>query len=185
MRAFVAIDLPPLEGPIPPELRPEDHLTLQFFEDLPGDRLPVAVEAMQSTAGGTAPFPLVVQGVGAFPTLHRPRVVWAGMGEGAANAQALGDRLRAAMASRGFPVEDRPFVPHLTLARVRSPRDAVWASRFLANPEHAGRVWVRTTVSEIVLKESELLPTGARHTVRARVGLGTSPSPPPSGQRTD
>lgn len=185
MRAFVAIELPPLDGPIPSELRPEDHLTLQFFEDLPADRLPVAVEVMGSVAGDIAPFVLEVRGVGAFPTPHRPRVVWAGIGEGAVAVQSLGNRLRSALAARGFPVEGRPFVPHLTLARIRSPRDAAWAGRFLGGSENVGRVWVRTPVSELVLKESELLPTGARHTVRARVRLGPSPSPPPSERRTD
>ncbi len=178
MRAFVAIDLPALDGPLPVGLRPEDHLTLHFFEELPVDRIPAVVEAMAEVAGGAGPFDLEVRGIGAFPTTQRPRVVWAGVGDGTVAVRSLVDRLRAALSSRGFPTEHRPFVPHLTLARTRSPRDTAWASRFLAEPENAARVWTRTTVSEIVLKESELLPTGARHLVRDRVPLGRLPRPP-------
>jgi RNA 2',3'-cyclic 3'-phosphodiesterase len=185
MRAFVAIDLPPLEGPIPAGLRPEDHLTLHFFEELPVDRVSSVVDAMEDTARQSSPFDLEVRGVGAFPTLLRARVVWAGVGDGSTPVQSLVEHLRAALSSRGFPTERRPFVPHLTLARIRSPRDAAWAHRFLSAPENVDRVWTRTRVSELLLKESELLPTGARHTVRERVSLGgpprTAPGPSPEG----
>jgi len=177
MRAFVAIDLPPIDAPTALGLRPEDHLTLHFFEELPVERIPTVVEAMGEAVGECAPFEVEVRGVGAFPSTVRPRVVWAGLGEGSTAVQRLGDRLRLALSSRGFPTEHRPFVPHLTLARVRSPREALWANRFLADPENVSRRWTRTTVTELLLKESELLPTGARHTIKERVPLR---SPPPA-----
>lgn len=180
MRAFVAIDLPAPSGNPPPELRPEDHLTLQFFAELPSHRLPAVVEAMRETAAETPPFDLGIMGVGAFPSVERPRVVWAGVGAGLAEVTALAERLRRSLAARGFPVEERPFVPHLTLRRVRSPREAAWAHRFLADPGNASRTWVRAPIRELLLKESELRPSGARHTVRGRVEL-TGPTPAPVG----
>jgi RNA 2',3'-cyclic 3'-phosphodiesterase len=179
MRAFVAVDLPPLEPPIPPGLRPEDHVTLHFFDELPVERVALTVEAMAEAATASGPFEIEVRGVGAFPTTERPRVVWAGVGHGSSSLQSLADQLRRALVARGFPVEPRPFVPHLTLSRVRSARDAAWARQFLAEPENTVRVWVRTRVTEILLKESELLPHGARHTVRERVPLRAAPGPPP------
>ena len=175
MRAFVAIDLPALEGPLPSGLRPEDHLTLHFFEELPVERVPPVVEAMTEAARAWAPFTVEVHGIGAFPRLDRPRVVWAGVGEGSTEVQGLTNRLRQSLATRGFAIERRPFVPHLTLARVRSSTEAVWAGRLLVDPALATRRWVRATVSELLLKESELLPTGARHTVRERVRLSGAP----------
>lgn len=179
MRAFVAIDLPPFVEPLPPNLRPEDHLTLHFFADLPAERQTTVVEAMAEAVIGCGPFDLEVRGIGAFPTPHRPRVVWAGVGEGSATVQQLVERLRRALDRRGFPSELRPFVPHLTLSRVRSGHDVRWAHRFLADPANEVRVWVRAQVTEVVLKESELLPSGARHTVRERVALpGVLPPPP-------
>lgn len=171
MRAFVALDLPPLAEPLPSGLRPEHHLTLHFFEELPTERMPDVVDAMRETARGTGPFEVEIRGVGAFPNLQRPRVLWAGIEQGSTEIQSLVGRLRPALAARGISTEPRPFVPHLTLARLRLPRAATWAARLLADPELASRVWARATVSELLLKESELLPAGPRHTVRARVSL--------------
>jgi RNA 2',3'-cyclic 3'-phosphodiesterase len=180
MRAFVAIDLPALPDPLPEGLRPENHLTLHFFEELPAVRLPDVIDSMRETAGAIGPFSLEIRGVGAFPNARRARVVWAGVGAGSEEVRTVVDRLRSALGQRGFPAEERPFVPHLTLARVRTPRDAEWAGRFLSAPEYASREWVRAPVSEIVLKESELLPTGARHTVRERVPLRGPSGPSPT-----
>jgi RNA 2',3'-cyclic 3'-phosphodiesterase len=180
MRAFVAIDVPPLEAPVVPELRPEDHITLQFFAELAAERVPSVVGAMAAASAGIAPFEIECRGIGAFPTPDRPRVIWAGIGEGASALVGLVDRLRRGLAERGFPAEQRPFVPHLTLARIRSGTAAAWARRFLAEPGNASRAWTRTRVTEILLKESELRPDGARHTVRERVRL-PSPLAPVSG----
>jgi RNA 2',3'-cyclic 3'-phosphodiesterase len=181
MRAFVAIDSPPLERPVPDWLRPEDHLTLHFFEELSSNNLPAVVDSISKAVNGLEPFALEVRGVGAFPSLQRPRVLWAAIGNGSATLCSIVDRLRRNLSSTGLPVEDRPFVPHLTLGRIRSPSDTDRAKRFLIDPENSVRVWGGTTVREVVLKESELLRAGPRHTVRARVSLGShssGPSPP-------
>jgi len=172
MRAFVAIDLPPIEGEIPNWLRPEDHLTLHFFEELDFEQIPTVVEAMVEAAALFLPFGIEVRGVGAFPSAQRPRVIWAGLGEGSAAVISIVERMRKALSSRGFATENRPFIPHLTLARVRSARGTAWAGQFLTDPVNASRTWTRSTVTELLLKESELLPTGPRHTVRERVPLG-------------
>jgi 2'-5' RNA ligase len=176
VRAFVATEMPPIEGSLPVGLRPEDHITLHFFEELPIDQVPVVVDAISEAVTGVGPFDMEVRGVGAFPTVQRPRVLWAGVGEGSAALVSVVDRLRGALFSRGFPGEHRPFVPHLTLARMRTPGDARWAKQFLSEPDHVARVWARTRVSEIVLKQSELLTTGPRHTVLERVTLGPPPT---------
>jgi RNA 2',3'-cyclic 3'-phosphodiesterase len=180
MRAFVALDLPPFTEPFPSGIRPEDHLTLHFFDELPPERIPDTVGAMRDAAGGTGPFEVEIRGLGAFPNLQRPRVLWAGVNDGSTEIQRLAGRLRTALAARGYSTEQRAFIPHLTLARLRSSRASAWAIRLLAEPELASRVWTRARISELLLKESELLPAGPRHTVRAKVPLGASP-PAPSG----
>jgi len=176
MRAFVAIDLPGFEGPLPPGLWPEDHLTLHFFEDLPVALIAPVVELLSEVAASALPFEIEVRGVGAFPSVARPRVVWAGIGEGDSVLQSLTERLRQGLIARGFSAERRPFVPHATLHRIRSPRDTVWAQEFLRDPENTHRIWARFRATELLLKESELLPAGARHTVRARAPLGPAVS---------
>lgn len=175
MRAFVAVAVPSLAGPAPRELRPEDHLTLQFFADLSPEQVPLVLESVRGASSTAEPFDLELRGVGAFPDARRPRVLWAGVSSGSDELHALADQLRQALAGHGFALEERPYVPHLTLARIRSPRDVAWARRFLSAPEMTGRVWSRTRVSELLLKESVLLPLGPRHTTLARVPLGRPP----------
>jgi 2'-5' RNA ligase len=173
MRAFVAILLPPIEGPLPAGLRPEDHLTLHFFEDLPPDRVGAVVEALRETAAATVPFELECRGLGAFPNVVQPRVLWAGVATGAPAVQELAGHLRKALSSRGFVTETRPFVPHRTLGRLRSPGPRRWATAFLTAPENVARTWAKSWVTELLLEKSELGPQGARHTVLERVRLSS------------
>ncbi len=175
MRAFVAVEVPPIPWPGPGRHRPEDHVTLQFFADLPEERLAEATGALREAVAGVPPFPLALRGVGSFPPGGPPRVVWAGVGEGAEALSALVARLRRALEARGFPPESRPFVPHLTLFRVREGVGARDARQLLGDPEARAREWARTEVRAVVLKESRLLPTGAEHLVRARAPLATGP----------
>lgn len=172
MRAFVAVPVPPPSEPVPPEFHPEDHLTLHFFADLASERVPLVLESLREASTTTEPFDLELRGVGAFPDGRRPRVVWAGVTAGSDELHALADRLRQALGARGFASEDRPYVPHLTLARIRSPGSLVWARRLLTAPDMRDRLWSRSRVSELQLQESLLLPMGPRHTTLARVPLG-------------
>jgi RNA 2',3'-cyclic 3'-phosphodiesterase len=175
MRAFVAFDVPPIEGPVPPWLKPEKHVTLHFFEELSEVRLPAVVEAMEEAARGALPFTVEIHGVGAFPNAQHPRVIWAGLGEGSEAVISLEERLRKALSTRGFSVEHRQFIPHLTLARIRSATATVDAQRFLIESTNVARTWTRLRLTDLKLKESELLPEGARHTIREIVSLEPRP----------
>ena len=175
MRAIVAFDVPRFEPLKPTWLRPESHVTLHFFEELQDERIPVVVEAIVEATRGIPPFEVEIRGVGAFPSIQHPRVIWAGLGEGFGAVISLEDRLEKVLSSRGFGFEHRQFVPHLTLARIRNARTATHIHHFLSDPENVGRTWARTRVTSLDLKESELLPSGARHTTRRTVSL----EPPP------
>lgn len=172
MRAFVAVDVPAPTVPSYPQVHPEDHLTLHFFADLTAEQLPLVLESLREAADGVDPFDLELRGVGAFPDARRPRVVWAGVRRGADELHTIEDRFRRALTARRIASDDRPYVPHLTLGRIRSPASVVWARRLLMAPEMTDRLWAQVRVSELRLKESQLLPTGALHTTRARVPLG-------------
>lgn len=95
------------------------HLTLQFLGNITTPSLAEAVTAAHETAATESPFTIVFAGVGAFPSLAAPRVVWVGVGEGADRLTALARRLGTALQGHRFSLDDRPFAPHLTLARVR------------------------------------------------------------------
>jgi RNA 2',3'-cyclic 3'-phosphodiesterase len=176
VRAFVAVPialerLEGLPGPI------EEHLTLHFFAELPEERVGAVVEALQEAARGLERFALELRGLGAFPTAERPRVLWVGVGEGEAHLRELYGRVERALAARGLPGETRPFAPHVTLFRVRSPASRERAAELLG--AHASRSYGRVPIEEVVLFASHVSPAGAEHRRVHSVPLAESTVHPP------
>jgi RNA 2',3'-cyclic 3'-phosphodiesterase len=179
MRAFVAVDVPPLaegaerRGSAPP------HVTLRFLGEIPAAALPQIVRRLGLVAAASAPFDLGLAGVGAFPTRRDPRVVWVGASDGAAELTALAAEVRRALAEFGTPERDDTFVPHVTWFRVRSPADRraaldVLEGRRPAPPPRRGRV------EELLLKESVLGAGGAVHRTVAAFRLGAAATGDPA-----
>ena len=168
VREFVAIDVGEAGGEgvrIAPA-----HLTLRFLGEVDPARNAGIVEALGRVASAVPPFTLQLQGVGAFPSARRPRVVWQGVGAGRAELVDLAQRVRTALEPE-FGPDREAFVPHLTLFRVRSPRDLeaaleLLSRRRIAPPAREARV------SELLLKESVLGARGAVHQTLAAVPLG-------------
>ena len=180
MRAFVAVDVPAPEldgrpgGPLAPT-----HLTLLFLGDILDEQLPPLVASYRAVAAPRAPFEARLARVGAFPSPERPRVVWVGVDRGAPELTALHDELARSSMVLGLEVDERPFVPHLTLFRVRGRRDVDRAADLLAR--HSGTVFGSCQVGELLLKSSVLTEHGAVHSVRARLpleGVGSEPREP-------
>ena len=93
------------------------HLTLRFLGATPDPRQQELAAALDASASGVRPFEISLAGGGAFPNPSRPRVLWIGIAEGSAQLSALAGRVSAELQRLGWPPEDRPFAPHLTLAR--------------------------------------------------------------------
>ena len=103
-------------------VRPEGiHVTLKFLGEVADNRELELRAALGRAAAGSHAVSLVVRGFGAFPALDRPRVIWAGL-EPDAGLESLRDSVEREFAPLGFPPEERPFRPHLTLGR--AARDA-------------------------------------------------------------
>ncbi len=103
-----------------------------------------------------------------FRTPERPNVVWAGL-EGAQTLAALAADLETGLERHGFARENRPFVPHLTLARVKAkPPESL---RDLLS-RHAKTQFGTATIDRVELIRSELGPEGSRYTVLAAASLG-------------
>lgn len=100
------------------------HLTLKFLGDVKENDLDELFSALDEALAATSPFVIEVTGLGAFPNWRNPRVVWAGCGDGAAEASDLARLVDDACADLGYEPEKRPFNPHLTLGRVKLPADA-------------------------------------------------------------
>jgi 2'-5' RNA ligase len=93
------------------------HLTLRFLGATPDERQAELAAALRAAAHETPPFPISLNGGGAFPNLSQPRVLWIGITQGATELGSLADALSGELRRLGWPPEDRPFQPHLTLAR--------------------------------------------------------------------
>jgi RNA 2',3'-cyclic 3'-phosphodiesterase len=146
------------------------HLTLKFLGQVDAARLEAGVAALEGAVAGVGAFDAAVVGLGAFPAATRPRVVWAGVGEGAPVLSRVAVRVDAAFAALGFPAETRPFSPHVTLGRVRVPRPAPRLAELLRAA--ASQDFGRMRVERVVLMESRLAPGGSRYTERAGARLG-------------
>ncbi len=150
---------------------PEDvHLTLQFLGAVPEERLEALRGALAAAAGEARPLALELKGAGGFPSARRPRVVWAGVGGEVVPLASLAAGLGRRLAPLGFPPEDRPLSPHLTLGRAREGRGAPGLGGALAQVASLeGAPW---RAEALVLYRSHLSPAGARYQPLDRFPLG-------------
>lgn len=146
------------------------HLTLKFLGDVPATQQPELERALDEAVGNRQPFDLVISELGCFPSVRRPRVVWVGLAGALPELHALRDDVERIIAPLGYPTEDRPFSPHLTLGRVRREASASQASLLGAQVMRSQQTDPRTwRVSSVSLMQSELSPGGATYTELHRV----------------
>ncbi|NIQ98482.1 MAG: RNA 2',3'-cyclic phosphodiesterase [Desulfuromonadales bacterium] len=146
------------------------HLTLRFFGDCSEEDLDKIIAAMVSVGALWSPFEATVAGLGAFPSLRRPRVFWIGL-QGEDKLLSLHGDLEEGLAQRGFPKENRPFTPHLTLGRARGRIDDARSSLAPYQTKQCGTL----PVDRLVLFASDLRPDGAVHRPLKTVYLGKDP----------
>ena len=175
-RLFVAIDFPEavrerlatLAGGVPGARwvpAEQIHLTLRFIGEVDRGRFDDIAEALAGIdARG---FPARVKGVGHFPPRGAPRVLWAGIEDGAGPTHLHG-KIEAVLARLGVAPDRRKFHPHVTLARLRgAPLGRV--RDFLAM--HAGFASEPVAVSTFHLYSSLLGAGGAIHRIEASYAL--------------
>jgi RNA 2',3'-cyclic 3'-phosphodiesterase len=148
------------------------HLTLKFLGGVPPQKIKDIVSVMEEANQGVKPFELQINEIGAFPNFRRPRVLWVGIKGDVDKLIAWQRRLDDGLVPLGFAKENRPFTPHLTLARLRensSPVDVQQLGEAVSN-SHV-QVDYRFTVNTLSLMRSQLLPTGAVYSLQAEVKL--------------
>ena len=147
-------------------VRPEGiHLTLKFFGDTAADNLPPISEVVSRQAAGMRTLHLNIKGLGVFPGIRRPRVLWLGVGGEVARLIALQGVLDQGFETCGIKKEERPFRAHLTLARIKSPQGLSGLDKVLEEKEaeSAGSFEAKG----LILFKSDLTPKGAIYTVLA------------------
>lgn len=188
MRLFVAVPLPqaltdqaaallPAALPALKRVRPDlMHVTLAFLGWTADERLPIVVDAARSAAADHEAFELAFAGAGQFPASGRPRVVWLGIEDGLAPLAALAESLTGELRRCDLTFDDRPFSPHLTLARVRPEASGPESRTIVAAVDALAVPDLRTRVDRIAVVESVLSPKGPRYSARAEAPLrGMSP----------
>jgi 2'-5' RNA ligase len=118
------------------------HLTLRFLGPTPEDRLPELGAAVHEVATNGRPFDVRLAGAGAFPSPERPRALWLGVAEGTVELAEVAAGLDSALVALGWPADERPFRPHLTLARSDGVRAGPrLARRLMASAEGFSISW--------------------------------------------
>ena len=143
------------------------HITLLFLGDTDVQRIPALKENLRSALEGTGAFMLSLKGIGAFPNVRRPRVVWIGIDEGKDELAHLAELVRGAVSRTRLRQDGKPFSPHVTIARVQGPADI----SYVAGP-FGDTVFSEYTVDSVRLMRSVLGPNGAKHTELACIDLG-------------
>jgi RNA 2',3'-cyclic 3'-phosphodiesterase len=195
IRVFIAVPLPPdvIERLTPPvdELRavcrtagldagwsrPEGwHLTLKFLGPVASDRIDPLLERLPGCTVRQDVFAIHLTGFGAFPSARRPRVLWIGLepDSGAASLAALAREIDEVTASLGYPSDERPFSPHLTVARLntgKGPPRALPSLPSWLEERRVGRL-ASMRVDQIALMRSDFSPGGPVYTPVAVFPLG-------------
>jgi len=183
MRTFIAVDLPQeikqkidavsaslkKQGGRVSWVRAANlHLTMKFLGEIDDGLLPDLKRALQQQISQIPRFQFSLKDLGAFPNLHKPRVIWIGIDSGVEELTDLAIKVDEATHSLGFEKENRPFSAHLTIARVKDPRTVtdliaeVQNSLFESEPIPA---------DEVIIMKSQLTPHGAIYTPLERIKL--------------
>ncbi len=171
-RCFIAIDLP---GELKRDLvRVQDgmrawpgrvkwveeknfHLTLKFLGDVDPPLLDRIGAGLAKVSQQHSKFALMISGLGAFPSLRRPKVIWAGVCDTDKYLYRIWRDIESEMVSIGLPAEERGFSPHLTLGRVKEAPPAPGLDKVVHSLSLDDRI---VPVSEIKLMRSILSRSG-------------------------
>lgn len=184
MRSFIAIELPEAAKSVLSELQDKliscradirwvkpasMHLTLKFLGNIEEEIVESIIKIVEGTSNKFKPFAVAIKGLGVFPSMKSPRVLWAGLVDNGSLSN-LQQEIEAGMTSLGFQQEGRKFAPHLTLGRFRSLRGKTALLDTIALlKDHEFSV---IPVKCISLMRSDLSPAGAKYTKLAEFVLG-------------
>jgi len=148
------------------------HLTLKFLGNIPQGQVAKIAEAMKQAVRGKSPFQLEISRLGAFPSINQPRVIWIGVGGETDSLLKLQREIDSRLVPLGFAPEKQPFVPHLTVGRVRenaSPDDRKALGQLLASRVFDSQGHI--AVDSIKLMRSQLTPEGPVYSLLSVVAL--------------
>lgn len=181
LRTFIAVEIPPqVQKKIQQEIEPlrkaigssfvrwvpiqNVHLTLKFLGDVSPASVDILSQMLRTEADSCTAFDMHISGLGSFPSLRRPRVLFIGI-QAPAELEALYRGIESACARLGYESETRDFSPHLTLGRVKQDASALDQQRIRRVLEETKIDSLGTArVNSVHLYKSDLKPTGSVYT---------------------
>jgi len=146
------------------------HATLKFLGEVSEDKIEKIFEGTKLALEGMKVFKLSLRDLGCFPNLKRPRVIWIGVDKGKQELSLMQKKIEDEMGKIGFTREDREFSPHLTIGRVKSPKNIEKLTELIKNINfQTGEIEIK----EVVMMISELHPAGAIYTPLKKIALLT------------
>ena len=185
IRTFIAVEIPPSVQTVAErqiehlcragaEFRWVDpkklHLTLRFLGNIRDTEIPELCQVVQQAVSSMEPIMVSVKGLGAFPNLTHPKVIWLGIGEGKSELQQLQRQVSVGLQKMGFPIESTEFRPHLTLGRIAgssrlSDEVVEWIER------HHDTEFGGFEIDQVIVFSSFLDKEGKTHTPMATIEL--------------
>jgi 2'-5' RNA ligase len=141
------------------------HLTVRFIGEVDNGRVAAFCDVLACPLD-VAPFDLGLRGAGAFPKSGTPRVLWIGVADGRDALLAIEREVSSRLVRLGVSREDRPYSPHLTLARVREPAGLRTAGLLEGLTD---QTLGTTRIDAITLFQSKLSPKGPTYTPLVRI----------------
>ena len=190
IRSFIAVDLPEETRKLLEDIQRElkqcgaavrwvkprsIHLTLKFLGNIQAAQVENIAQAVAREIRDQPPITLRPAGLGAFPSLRKPRVLWVGMEGEVQRLNGIQAQVENALEPLGFVREKRGFRPHLTIGRVKDRRRLQSLVDTMATLDM--EPFNSFDADEIILYKSDLRPTGAIYTKLHRMPLAAPASP--------
>ena len=151
------------------------HLTVIFMGDVEEKNISAIISSIDNVVNKYEPFDIALGGIGIFPGIKKPRVLWLGLNGEIERLGSLRDELQKTLEAYGIKQEKRTFRPHLTLGRFRKPlrdraplKKVIEAYNDISGPP--GKL------NDLILFKSELKPGGSVYTRMHSWHIDLSPS---------
>lgn len=138
------------------------HFNLKFFGYLTNPEIEKISSVIENVIKNEKQFEIEISGIGTFPSPNSIRVVWLGISKGREQIVQLANNLENAFSKIGIEQENRPFEPHLTLCRIRSPKNIEALKKIIKEEQNINIGKMK--ISQIILYKSILSKKGPTYT---------------------
>ncbi|MCS7228479.1 MAG: RNA 2',3'-cyclic phosphodiesterase [Candidatus Kryptonium sp.] len=144
------------------------HITLKFLGDVNEEAIDSIYKILNEKLNGFGKFSIIYKGIGAFPDTKNPRVIWIGCEDPTGKLFELQKIVEEKMSELGFEKEDKEYHPHITLGRVKKPKNIHNLIKKIETINFEARTG---EVAEVLIMKSDLKPSGSVYTVLKKIKL--------------